>query len=465
MPLLDNEVRPMSQNFLSTLDPLLEDFDIGKEIYPAFGNQRANAYVFLKGLGAQAPISQETGHHFETTRLQQLITVQNTVVGAAGAPITFTIDPSSMNGSYSYVRKFFTMVLPGNILGSITDVSALPNVTITPFNATDVLSVTAGDSYPVGPSAFGEGTNQPKGVVNRLVRRDFQLSIMKEAYIGSNTAATNSTSVNASSALALGPLLGDQGNAMGLGNTLMLRGQKETDFRMSVQIGENLYIGQRNTNAALFDNDPNAVEGVIRSTQGLERTTLQFGGNLPYTVGTMSMADFDAVGAYMESQNVSAEKPILWMHSYDQYVEFENMMVANQAATLIRYDKDVTNEMIFGKRSKDIDINFKRLTKSNYTYALMEEPLFTDPVALGAPSLDNRNLGFMIPLAQVTDGDKKLRDSMAIRYKALGSMNRMFSMWTRGQDITNYDISELQMQANLGFEFFGANRFVRFKGN
>lgn len=465
---MNNIAQGMSQTFLSTLDPLLEKFAIGQTVFPAFGNQRANAYTFIKAMGSQLPVAQENFYHFEDTRKQELVTFLNNATAAGpGQPLVATLDPSSYTGTFTYVRKWFNILFPGNVNGTVYDI-AVPTITIYPKDSTVTLSVTAGQSLPVTDSNFGEGTNQPKGVVRKLVKRNFMMQILKESYEGSGTAATNEASVDVSTVAKYIPdFIGGQENAnkLGLGNTLMLMGQPDMDYRMTAQIAYMIYTGEFNTNSTLLDPDPIAMQGAIRAGQGLYKTTSQFGNTQNYAVGTMSIADFDLASATMEGQNVTPDKPILWLTAYDQYVEFENTMTASNLATFFKYDKEKSNNMIFGSDAgKKVGINFVEFTKGNYTFQIMQDPVLTDPVGLGAPALNNRNLGFMIPLQGVKDGSGKLQDSLTIRYKKLGAWNRMFTMWARGHEVTNYDIEGLYMFCNLGPEFWGANRYILFEG-
>lgn len=473
----NNLVVGTTTNIVTAMDPLLEKFNITEEVFRQFGDQFAAAYLMVRKMGAFKPVDQVKFYHFEDTRYQETLVVEaNATAAGAGLPLTFTLDPTTLgpNGE-NYARKFFNIVFSnGYHEGTITNVvvGAGPSVTITvvPKNPTIILAVTAGDQLVVGAPNFGEGTNQPKGITPKLERRDFFTQILKESYQNSGSAATNAASVSIQDYVGkfnIAPELKAQLTSMGLGNSFVLTGTLGVEIRHAAQVAGMMYFGEENLNTTtvISDTDPNAMDGTIRATKGLYHTVNDRGGVLNYTNGSFSLADYDAAADYLQSQNVSALRPIMHLLGNQQQREIENALISSNAATYTTYTKDTANKEIYAGAGKSMNLSYVEVTKSNFTFCQVLEPIFHDPTTYGAPGMNTPNLGFMIPMAQGKDA--KTRQAiyhLALRYKSLGSYNRAYSVWSRNQNITNYDIQSLELQADLGVQIFGANQMLILEG-
>jgi hypothetical protein len=454
--------RGYSQDYISTLDPLLEKYDISKEIYRSYGDQRYNSYMAIKELGLQEPIAQIQGHHFEEERKLQTLTVESNASGAAGADVVVPLTAAMFTNGKTYARKWFNVNFPDYAQATITDIDTVnETITLTPKSSTYAISVTAGDELVIGDSNFGEGTTQPEGIIRGFVIRNFYTQILKEAYRASGTAMTDEASVDVKR-------LADYiKNTPELGNTLVAMCQADVDFRMTVQLSNQMLWGTENDNAsALSDPDTAAMDGSIWATKGLNAVTDALGQTYPYTVGTLSLTDFYAITDLLDQQLVSPLKPIWWLCGRKQKNEFDQLLMANNAIQYqTSYTKDMVRADIFGKESKEVFIDFSGLQLGGYSFACNVDYTFTDPKGMGAAGYNTPNLGFMIPLAEGKDPKTgKPVDSIKARYKKLGTYNRMFETWTRDWNQTNYDIREWELRCNLGYQFFGANRFVKLEG-
>ena len=463
-------------NYVSLMDPLFEKFNISEKVFKQYGDQFSAAYRMVRKMGAFKPVDQVKFYHFEDTRIEETIVAGQTVTAAGpGDPLVFQLDAVSVgpNGE-SFARKFFSLLFPGFKEGVITDVvvGVGPTVTLTvvPKDGTVTLGVTAGQELAVSAPSFGEGTFQPKGITPKLVRRDFTVQILKEAFESSGDADTNAAVVNikelAQSYENPAEFLAAV-NAAGLGNSFVYYGRSLVDARHSNQVAKMLYFGEENTNTVtpIVDSDPAALDGTIRSTKGMYHHIQDRGGVINYGIGAFSLADYDAVADYMQSQNVDPLRPLLHLLGNKQQREIENALISSNASTFVKYDKEKADRAIYAGASKAMNMAFSEVTKGNYTFCQVLEPIFYDPTGLGAPGYNTPNLGFIVPMAQGKDAKtRELMDHMTVRYKALGGINRAYKIWNRGIEITNRDVSELELLAELGAQFFGVNQMVVLEG-
>jgi len=464
---LENFAGGFSQQFLSTLEPLLEEYNISKLIYRNLSDQKYNAYMLIKELGWQKEVDQIEGHHFEEYRKLQTLLVETTASAAgAGLPLVVDLDPTMFSNGRTYARQWFKVYFTDNKSATITNVDiSLQQMTLVPSDSTYTISVTAGDELRVGDSNFGEGTKQPTGIINGYPIRNFFTQILKENYTASGTAMTNLASVDIKELAAY-----IKNAPAELGNTLVASCQAEIDFNMTVQIANMIWWSEENDNQSnLVDSDSGALQGRIWSTKGINQAVDALGQTHTYPVGTLSISDFDILGDLLDQQMVSPETPILWRMGRSQYTEWENLLAANNAINWqAQYTKEQLNGKIFKKSAgKEVFFNYRELTKSNYTFMASVEPTFTDPRGAGAPNYTIPNLGFMIPMS----GGKDMKDgsqleSLCIRYKKLGGINRMMGTWSTDwtNDPQGYDITRWQLRCNLGLQLFGVNRMIKLQG-
>lgn len=477
----NNTASGIYSNLITTIDPLLEKFAIGREIFAAYGDQKFNAAMLVKSLVNSMPVNQETFYHYEDQPINQnLLTAAGGPYTAAGPglPVVVTLDTSnnsSLNGLLP-VRQYWTIIDPSNnnrIYGitTVTNSAVTPSITLVPNDSSITISIAGGINLAIGASEFGEGGAQPGGIVVPVIRRNFNLQIMKEGMNFTGTAATNEASVGVN-ADNLGELYAKLNVPLpaGLGNTYVVRDCREMEFRMMMQHNNLYYWAEPNSNTTnLSETGLQTGYGTIRAAMGMKRTTTLYGTPIPYSVGSATIGVFDQAGDSLDSNYVNPNRAILWLQGRKQYTEFEQLLVTSNYNTAIRYDKDTALPYVYGDamaaEGKKYNFSFIGINIGNYKYISMREPGFTDPNSVGASDYDTPNLGFMMPLAQTMDPENKVpRDSVTLRYKSLGGINRAYKTWLRDQTITNLDQYEVNMQANVGYEWWGAQRFIQIQG-
>lgn len=469
---MNNLAIPTTANFVSSVDPLLEAFNIDDMIFRQFGDNFSAAYRLARRIAPMKPVDQVKFYHFEDTRIQELLVVDADATAAgAGQPLVFDLAPASIgpNGEI-YARQWFGITFPGGyVKGTITNINGT-QITVTPNDGTVTLAVTAGDNLVVTDPNFGEGTTQPKGISPKLIRRDFSTQILKEAFSNSGTAATNRGAVNfrqyAEANGASAELIAKI-NQLGLGNSYVLLGQYLVDARHSMQVAYMMYFGQENTNnvTPIVDTDPNAADGTIRATKGMYHHIDEGGGRQDYQIGNFALSDYDDIAEYLREQNVSTMSPILHLMGAGQQTEVENAFISSNASTFNKYSTDMANDKIYAGMSKSMNMSFVEATKSSYTFCQVVENMFHDPVGLGAAGYNTKNLGFIIPLEPGKDSKSREQLSrFALRYKQLGGINRAYEVWQRGKEVTGYDINNLELLADMGFQFYGRNQCMILEG-
>lgn len=474
----NNTASSLYTSLITTIDPLLEKYAIGREIFAAYGDQHYNAAMLIKSLtnSQSVPVNQETYYHFEDLPINQnLLTAAGGpyIAASPGASVVVnlaTSNNSTLNGLLP-VREKWTIVDPNNNqrlyrIETVTNSAVTPSITIAPLDPTITISISGGVLLKIGPSAFGEGTSQPGGIVTPVLRRNFNLSILKEGLNFSGSEATNEASVDAVSLAGMYTAANIELPA-GLGNTYVVRNAKQMEFRMMEQHADLYYWGEQNTNTSVVVDS--GTDGTVRASAGLKRTTTLYGTPIPYSVGSMTMGIFSQAGDALDAQYVSPSRAILWLQGRKQYTEAESLLATNNYYTGIRYDRESSLPYVYGDamavQGKKYNFAFIGVELGGYKYVSMREPLFTDPNGTGALGYPVPNLGFMLPLASMTDPVNKVsRDTVTMRYKSLGGINRAYKTWFRGQEITNVDTYDINMQANVSYEWFGANRFIQVQG-
>lgn len=477
----NNAVTGIYSNLITSIDPLLEKFAIGREIFAAYGDQKFNAAMLTKSLVNSMAVDQNTFYHYEDQPINQnLLTGSGGPYTAAGAGLPVVVGLSTSNNSTLTgtlpVVQYSTIIDPNNnnrvyevIL--VTNSSVAPSITLRPFDASITISIASSIQLAIGAYAGGEGGDQPAGFVVPVIRRDFNLQILKAGLNFTGSAATNAASVDVS-ADNLGELYAKLNVTMpaGLGNTYVVRDCREMEFRMMMQHNNLYYWAEPNTNSGVTETGLQTGYGTIQGAIGLKRTTTLYGTPIPYSVSSMTMGIFDQSGDALDSNYVNPNRAILTLQGRKQYTEMEQLVNANQFYTGIRYDKDTALPYVYGDamaaEGKKYNFSFIGVTVGSYKYVTMREPGFTDPNSMGGTGYPMPNLSFMIPLATTMDPANKVpRDSVTLRYKSLGGINRAYKTWIRDQTITNKDQYEVNMQANVGYEWWGAQRFIQVQGS
>ena len=475
----NNSATGIYRPLITTIDPLLEKFEIGKMIYAAYGNQNFNAAMLIRTLTSSqsVPTSQVNFYHFEDQPLNQglLTAAGGPYTGAAGAAVTVTLNTSNLStiDSLLPVRAKWTIIDPNNnsrqyYIVSVNHVT--PSITIAPMDSTVAISISGGIWLKIGASAMGQGSGQPGGILTPVVKKTGYTQILKEGLVYSGTAATDEASVDM---ISVGGVLKRANVAIppGLGNTYVLRTAMEMEFRMTNQFADVFYEGEPNTNTSVVtDSDPLALNGAITTTYGLNRQATLFGGSVPYSIGGMTMTYFKQKSDFYASQYVDSNRCIMDIEGKDVYDEKESLLTANNYNTAIKYDQDKANGLVYGVETggtgKMYNFGFVGVHISGYDNISMREPLFNDPNGLGLPGYNWRYRCYSVPLAPGKDPVNKVpMETVTMRYKSLGGENRAFKTWFRGQEITNYDQSDVNMQADIAWEWFGMNRVCKSQGS
>lgn len=453
-----------SYDFVSTLEPLLEAYAIGETIYRAYGDQKYNAYMMIKELGWQKEVDQQQFHHFEQNRLNQNVLIETTATATGpGAALVVDIDPTEFVNGKTYARPNWTITFLDYKKAWIKSVdTSLQQMTLIPFDSTYTISVTAGQAYAIGASAWGEGTGQPIGEIQGYVKRNGWVQILKDNATATGTAMTDRAFPNVKQ---LAAYIADAPPE--LGNTLVAMCQAQIDYSMAVQFSDLIYWGEENNNASLIVSpDALALGGGVKSTKGLNQVTNSLGSTINYPLTTLSLGDFYDITNILDREMVDPNFPIIHRMGRGQYIEREKMFAANGAINFqAKYTRDDINKKIFDKKAgKEVFFNYTNLTIGEYTFLASTEPTFTDNKGMGTANYSTPNLGFLIPTTGGTDRDGNTLDAICMRYKKLGSYNRMMEAWSTDWHQNNYDVKAWQMRSNVGVEFFGANRFIKLQG-
>lgn len=273
----------------------------------------------VKYLGFMVPIAagaEGKYGHWEKDWVRQTLVVGPAGfqgAGGAGVDVTFRLDPATIytdpqNGTVtSYARKGeqihfnFGPQIVNAIIKNITTVAGTREITLEVHDSSvDLLSLLggagegAGDEYMLYSSAHGEGTNHGESIQVRNLRYTNQLKIVKDQDRVTGSLLTRG--------FRLEKVVLDDGKT----TIYSLKGSEEAMQRFKYKVDGAILFDTRNDNLFITDADsvPNAsyVGRPINTTMGLIPYVQQNGHNLPYTIGSHSIADYDAMDALLDSE-------------------------------------------------------------------------------------------------------------------------------------------------------------------
>lgn len=456
---------------VSTIDTLLEGFEIEKEVF-IHSDQRYNAAMLIKTMGKKEFIAQDSYHHFEDQSLRQALQASNTgpyTAGGAGQAVVVTLTAASVAG----VGNTIPIAVGETItLNDFTEVrvmavnDATPSITLRPLDTSLTLSIANSEWLSLSSGASGQGTTTPRGKHIPLVKRTFWMRIIKEGLNFSGSAATNRASINMETA-RLSEIYPGVDFPEGIGNSYVWKQQGELDFHLLMKQAHAFWFGQLNDNTNVLDTDPLALSGQVFTSEGAYWQADALGTTNTYTIGGYAFSDFTTIADSMEQANITTQRPILGLVGYDYKKDVGDVLLANGFNHSVDYTQEDINRDIFAGKSKEYNFSMSKVTTTgDFTIYFMVESLFSDPEGLGAAGYTARNLGMFFPLGKTMDPkNRKMEDRISTVYKKLGNIDRSYETWYRGKDKNgNYDQYDVNIQCEMSYRFRGMDQVFKHEG-
>lgn len=451
----------MTTSAISTpyTNQVISSFDLHKPeklptIFKRYGDQGMSYFTFLKSLGFDMPVAQETYSHFEENRYHEFMVVGNNVGSPGqGNDLTFTLDPASLTSTNQfYPSKFMQVLFPNEVLGSIVDINtanpAAPQITIRPTKVTSTIpAVNQGDVLIITSSAFSEGSVNPKGALAGTEEFYNDVQIIKVTWTATGTEMTNQSWIRIN------------GNADA---PYYLTGQAQTDYRFALQADGALLFGQRNTNPNLIDPE---TGNVIRSTEGLVPSIRDRGTTIVSTPGTWSVANFDEMVRVFDREG--APTNVLGMMGLNKLQENQSILKAYFNNTNIQMAIKQAEQGVFkGNASLAANLEFNYLTSGGYTFMFSKMGVFTNPKLYGADGYGMKNYALFIPVGKLKDPKSgKMTDNIGFRYKQAAGYNRMLEVWNGDSGagpvkVTSRDVQNMYWRGHIGAQHMGVNQMI-----
>lgn len=451
----------MTTSAISTpyTNQVVSSFDLHKPeklplIFKRFGDQGMSYFTFLKSLGFDMPVAQETYSWYEENRYHEyMIVAANLPSPGQGNDLTFTLDAASLTVNNQFYPVLYMQVMfPNEVVGSIVNINtanpAAPQITVRPSEVTDTIpAVSAGDVIIITSNAHSEGSVNPKGSLAGTEEYDNQVQIIKATWTATGTEMTNQSWVR-------------------IGNTpdapYYLTGQVQTDYRYALAVDGALLFGKKNTNTNLVDPD---TGNPLTSTEGLIPSIRQRGNTIVSTPGTWSVADFDQMVRIFDREG--APKNVLGMMGLDKLQENQSVLKAYFNNTNIQLAIKGAERGIFkGNAALSANLEFEYLTTAGYTFMFSQMGVFTNPKLYGAPGYGMKDYAIFLPVGKLKDPKAgKMVDNIGFRYKKAAGYNRLLEVWNGDSGagpvkVTSRDVQNMYWRGHIGAHHMGVNQMV-----
>jgi hypothetical protein len=465
---------------------IVSTFDVYKpqkrnELFRIRGDQGMSLFNILDSFGYTRPIQGQWANSYSEDWIANII-----YIGAGGlvqdsatqyhfllstAATTNNYLPTSTTSPYTTAQYYPTVIkgqivmfppkagsVGGNqITGWVDSISGTGNaltVTVKLSNGDNSLTAAnypAGTGLIVSSNVHSEGSDQPIGVVPKVLEDTAYLQIFKNSY--KNTG----TQMIMQSWFSIVP------NGGGPGQDLyILKGQEDTEYLHMQQIDGAMMFGELNTNTAQIDADTGEP---YYMTEGLFPYIRRTGYTQNYTPGTWTVSGFDTISKKLEREY--APKNIMVLDGFDWDVENENVMKDYFQNTNIIYAREqMARELMGGDQGLMASVGFSFLKKAGRTFAFNVMGNWTNPRLYGAAGFNTPQMAAFVPLGK--QSDKKNGTSLpylGMIYGAKGGYSRKSEVWTlagagTGQKVLSQDVSNLYMRSHCGAEHVGGNQMV-----
>lgn len=436
-----------------------------KDLFAAKGKQGGDYYLMIRALGWSKEVDQETYSHWEEDYIIENFRTRNAVTGhGAGDSIDVTLHADDLDTANRFYPVVGDELLLGNgssrVVGVITviDVSTptAPVLTIEPKDTADTLpDLNAGDYLFTFSNSHGEGTGQPDPRISGVDEYYNHLKIIKHDIKATGTAYTDGLWFNIPWA-TMGVTDAPQGS-------YYRKAVVDLDHRMAQSIGGALQFDVLTDNAAVID----PVYLTTREgTLGVFPAIGLYGYQEDYTIGTMTIGDFNEYGRIFVREQVT-EAEIMANVGYGLHTEIEDLLVDYIGNTDVDYTrKRVTNQLMGGSSETEVAISFSYFKKGGRTYMFKVNYDFSNEKTYGTTGYNYEHLGMLIPMGKSKDartGD--MVPSIGYRYKKKGNYSREMYLWDTGSvDMANptndVDEKRTHARAHIGAQQIAVNRFI-----
>lgn len=445
------------QNIVTTFD--LNIKKVLPKLYARYGDQGGSTIDMLMSLGYERTDSVPTIYHFEENWIHQSFKVLAHAAGSAGAAVTLTIHPDSLDASNRfYPRLQDTLTLPNESTATIISIStavpSAPTITIACDDQTKAVpAFVGGQPLAITGNKFSEGSTQPAGRFSGAWQYTNNTQIVKESIGASGTQMTNESWVKIADGKGI--------------EGWFQKGLMDIERRQKINVQGTFMTQEIRTNPLVVDNLNSGAS--ITTTEAFFPYLRRLGIPYGYSPGTLTIQDANTWERLLSRQ--FANRTVMGLLGQDVDLEIEDMMVAYLANTNISFTAETENNKLFGDspegKATAASIGFSYIMKGQRKYALKRFEALNDPQTYGAANYPYPGKFTFVPLGM--NKDKKNSDkqipSMGIVWKGMSNYNRRMEMFDLGgagvgTKTTPVDRRDWYMRCEFSTEFFGGNQMV-----
>lgn len=444
--------------FASTFDVLMPEKL--PQAFARYGDQGANAFLWLKAMSRKRMVSANTYYHYEDDLKNPTFHSLNAPAApGAGNPQVITLIPADLNSlNQFYPQKGDIIFYKGGQQGIIYSVDVTtptaPILTVYPVQAGAsyaLPAVAANEELSVISGASSEGAGQPNAIATGYTQFSNSTQIVKSTVSETGTGLTDQTWLTIN----------------GIANApLYTRAFMDMEYRQALKISSALMFG-KGGDGSVIDTETGLP---YRFTEGMVTIADRLGNPRTYTAGSLAVTDFDAWGRILDREYATG------MMSYrcglDHMNDLENGMATFLYNTKVDYTSSkpmldaagVTKDMA-------VAVGFSYLTKGSRTYCISRDPMFTNQQTFGITGSDTPTLAVITPMgAQKDPKNGQEVNSFGYVYKGFGAYSRENEIWDvrgagNGLKVIAQDIASTYIRGEIGFEGFGANQWITVRAN
>ncbi len=449
-------------NYVSSFD--LQQIKYLPELKRRYGDQGVGFIDMLLALGYERTEDVEIVQHFEEDWIQE--TVANltlTSAGAAGADVTMTVAPASLdsnNRMYARVNDttVFTNGTTAYIYSINTSTPSAPVITWRPHSSTGVIpAIAAGQELGITGSNWSENSGQPSGRAQGAFKYYNYFQIEKEKVGASGSQMTNASWVKTV-------------DNKGIDGWYMKGVTIDMDTRMKRQLIGTFFTQQWTTNTSATDATNGDATLVNKTTEGWIPYLDRLSNPYPYQANTFGPTDFDEFSRIIQKN--WGGRIVQGLLGQDLSIEVENSLQDYFKYTAINNTEKQANDQLFGASPEGgalaAVVSFNYLTKSNRTYAFKLNEIFSDPKMFNLTNYKYTGRGIFYTLGKNKDKmTAKDLPSIGLVFKGMGKYKRKMEMWSIGSangETYGYqneiDGRNWNMRTEFSTEFFGANQMI-----
>jgi hypothetical protein len=447
----------VTSSFISGLD--IDMPQIRNQLYDPYSEDMwANTYLMLSDMGSIDSVKNEEYSHFEKLRSFEPFKVKNLSAPSAKTA-TYTIHADSLDANNKFFPRVGHTIMFAPTAGSaglghyavitaIVDAgTATPDITVKALDNENLPATSDGETVIVVSSAQGEGTGLPVPATSKTAKFTNRLQRIKEKISATGDALTDELWF---------PIVGGDGSLQGWYNEAF----KDGDYAMLQYIYNMFWFSTYD--AATTDADGN----IISTPSGMFETTGTYGTQVGYN-SSSDITTFDTIAAYLLQENITVNTPIWVADGVEFHNHWENELRDEFAGANQSFLSKSTLDLGYTNDSFNATYGISSLKKSNYTYNFQPQVGWSSYASAG--NFDFNERAIIAPMRKVADKmSGSMSNSVCMRYKAQGSLNRKFIMADLagfGAALPNETVvSEVDTRSHgwlsqQGTEFFGANAF------